>query len=118
MLPQNTSGLVGLIVIKASGDSDDAPTADIASDATLGQLFHWLARGNRVERGEAEAPPGRLAQETGATARLGVRRLAMRLFGRKGTTLVTADCRSLGAQLDGAARQLRRKIAAARPNDR
>ena len=120
MLPKSTSGLVGLIVIESSASSGDLAAADIANaDATLKQIFNWLSRGNRVESGERKTAPRWLgAHAADAIPRFSVRRVASRLFGRGRPALVAADCRDLGVQLERAARQMRRKIDAARSRPR
>jgi hypothetical protein len=88
------SGLVGLIVIDASA-ADDASLRLAAGDETLEQILAWLARGNR--RIEFRVPPA---------SRFASTRLA-----HTRVPLVAADCQSLGAQLERAAIQLRRRIA-------
>jgi hypothetical protein len=91
MLRTNPSGLVGLIVIESTADLASAPLgAD--DDATLGQLVGRLARG---------------ARPAGAT------RMASAPAGMSLPALVTADCGRLGAELEQAARQVRRRIAVA-----
>jgi hypothetical protein len=85
---------VGLIVIEASADDQ---TADVAvGDETLAQIFAWLARGDRglelpVVPASRFAPAGRIPHDR--------------------VPAVTADCQTLGIQLDRAAVQLRRRIA-------
>jgi hypothetical protein len=120
MLPKSTSGLVGLIVIESFASSGELAAADIANtDATLSQTFNWLSRGNRVESGERKTAPRWLgADAADAIRRFSVRRFASRLFGRGRPALVAAECRDLGVQLERAARQLRRKIDAARSSPR
>ena len=120
MLPKSTSGPLGLIVIESFVSSGDLAAADIANtDATLDQIFNWLSHGNRVESGERKTAPRWLgAHAADAIPRFSVRRVASRLFGRGQVALVAADCRGLGVQLERAARQLRRKLDAARSRPR
>jgi hypothetical protein len=89
-----SNGLVGLIAIEASAD-DGAPNV-AAGDETLAQIFAWLARGNRalefgLPAASRFAPAGRFLHDR--------------------VPAVTADCQTLGIQLDRAAVQLRRLIA-------
>jgi hypothetical protein len=111
MLPPTASGLVGLIVIESTVERDDVVARGVtASDATLGEILRWLARGLDGERGSFPAAV--------ANPRLGTRRPTRRAIGSDGPALVAADCRRLGDQLERATRQLRRRIARAHSDGR
>jgi len=113
MLPKNTSGLVGLIVIESFASSGDLAAADMANtDATLDQIFSRLSRGNGIESGGGEtAFRRRGATAANAVPRFSARRFASRWFGPGRPALVAADCRSLRSQLERAALKFRRMIA-------
>jgi hypothetical protein len=109
MLSQPTSGLVGLIVIDASGAHDDVtPGGNGHNDATLGQILRWLACGMDTA--------ACVAVET--APRPGVHRLTRRSLGPDRPARVVADCPGLGKQLERAARQLRQRMAMAHADAR
>jgi hypothetical protein len=96
MAQPNASGLVGLIVIDSSGDAPQAQAQDGAGDdATLDQLLRRLARAHGG--GRWLRPTARFA---GASRRQGI-------------ATVAADCGRLTAQLEQAARMLRRTVVVA-----
>jgi hypothetical protein len=106
MLSPTASGLVGLIVIESTADSDEVVAQGVtANDATLAAILRWLAGGLTVDCGAMQA--------AAANPRLCVRRFALRAISFDAPARVAADCRALGDQLERATRQLRRRIARA-----
>lgn len=103
MLTANPSGLVGLIVIESSDDAEDtAGPGASGDDATLAQILRRLTQGSGT------------AADADATGRpLQGSRFTRLSAAPNRVHIVTADCRSLGNQLEQAARQLRHKLALA-----
>jgi hypothetical protein len=106
MLPLTANGLVGLVVIESTAESDKVVAQGVtANDATLGSILRWLACGRDDQRATTATAT--------STLRVGEHRLARRAIGSDGPARVSADCRRLGDELERATRQLRRRIAAA-----
>jgi hypothetical protein len=96
---------VGLIVIESFAEPAERATQTGASDdATLGQVLRRLAREAAAERGPAAVTP--------STPRPGAHRFSGIAERSNQPVPMAADCRGLGAELEQAARRLRRKIAA------